>query len=178
MVYNPFKLLYYRYIKAKRNRVPDIRLVAWKISGSNSQESNQDNNYKTNVPIYATLIGTFGTLIVVTLCCLVFTYFTEKSDESSKGGPYSVFIIISAIHLPLVLALTISHHRKTNQVAPLVPTTLQFHEENEKSPSEKSRSPSPETSQREINVSKEAEKSKGILGEPGIQSSGKTIFIT
>ena len=166
-------------MKAKRNRVPDIRLVAWKVSGSNSQEShNQDNNYKTNVPIYATLIGTFGTLIVVTLCCLVFTYFTEKSDDSSKGGPYSVFIIFSAIHLPLVLALTISHHRKTNQVAPLVPTTLQFHEENEKSPSEKSKSPSPETSQRETNVSKEAEKSKGILGEPGIQSSGKTIFIT
>ena len=164
-------------MKAKRNRVPDIRLVPWKVSGSN-QESNQDDNYKTNVPIYATLIGTFGTLIVVTLCSLVFTYFTEKSDETSKGGPYSVFIIISAIHLPLVLALTISHHRKTNQVAPLVPTTLQFHEENDKSPSEKSKSPSPETSQREINVSKEAEKSKGILGEPGIQSSGKTIFIT
>ena len=128
-------------------------------------------NYKTNVPIYATLIGTFGTLIVVTLCCLVFTYFTEKSDESSKGGPYSVFIIISAIHLPLVLALTISHHRKTNQVVPLVPKTLQFHEENEESPS-------PETSQSETNLSKVVEKSKGILGEPGIQSSGKTIFIT
>ena len=164
-------------MKAKRNRVQDIKLVPWKVSGSN-QESNQDDNYKTNVPIYATLIGTFGTLIVVTLCCLVFTYFTEKSDESTKGGPYSVFIIISAIHLPLVLALTISHHRKTNQVAPLVPTTLQFHEENEKSPSEKSKSPSPETSQREKIVSKEAEKSKGILGQPGIQSSGKTIFIT
>ena len=111
-------------MKAKRNRVPDIRLVAWKVSGSNSQESNnQDDNYKTNVPIYATLIGTCGTLIVVTLCCLVFTYFTEKSDDSSKGGPYSVFIIFSAIHLPLVLALTISHHRKTNQVVPLVPKT-------------------------------------------------------
>ena len=166
-------------MKAKRNRVPDIRLVAWKVSGSNSQESNnQDDNYKTNVPIYATLIGTCGTLIVVTLCCLVFTYFTEKSDDSSKGGSYSVFIIISGIHLPLVLVLTISHHRKTNQVAALVPTTLQFHEENVKSPSEKSKSPSPETSQRETNVSKEAEKSKGILGEPGIQSSGKTIFIT
>ena len=165
-------------MKAKRNRVPDIRLVAWKVSGSNSQESNQDNNYKTNVPIYATLIGTFGTLIVVTLCCLVFTYFTEKSDDSSKGGSYSVFIIISGIHLPLVLVLTISHHRKTNQVAALVPTTLQFHEENEKSPSETSKYLSPETSQRKTNIPKEAEKSKGILGEPGIQSSGKTIFIT
>ena len=164
-------------MKAKRNRVQDIKLVPWKVSGSN-QESNQDDNYKTNVPIYATLIGTFGTLIVVTLCCLVFTYFTEKSDESTKGGPYSVFIIISAIHLPLVLALTISHHRKTNQVAPLVPTTLQFHEENEKSPSEKSKSPSPETSQRKTNASKVVEKSKGTLGEPGIQSSGKTVFIT
>ena len=166
-------------MKAKRNRVPDIRLEAWKVSGSNSQESNdQDGNYKTNVPIYATLIGTFGTLIVVTLCCLVFVYFTEKSDESSKGGPYSVFIVISAIHLPLVLALTISHHRKTNQVAPLVPTTLQFHEENEISPSWKSKSPSPETSQRRKEITKEAEKSKGILGEPEIQSSGKTIYIT
>ena len=166
-------------MKAKRNRVSDIRLVAWKVSGSNSQESNnQDDNYKTNVPINATLIGTFGTLIVVTLCCLVFTYFTEKSDKTSKGGPYSVFIIVSAIHLPLVLALTISHHRKTNQLVPLVPTTLQFHEENEKSPCEKLKSPSPETSQTESNVSKVVEKSKGILGEPGIQSSGKTIYIT
>jgi hypothetical protein len=47
MVYNLFKLLHYRYMKAKRNRASDIRLVAWKVLGSNSQESNNpDDNYK------------------------------------------------------------------------------------------------------------------------------------
>ena len=56
-------LMLYKFVKEKRNRRGEVRLVSWKVPRTSS-ESNQDNNYKTNVPIYATLIGTLGTAFV------------------------------------------------------------------------------------------------------------------
>ena len=51
------------------------------------------------------------------------------SNEDINGGPYTILVIISTIHLPLVLGFTIKHHKKTNKVNPIVPKTLQFHED-------------------------------------------------
>ena len=51
------------------------------------------------------------------------------SNENINGGPYTILVIISTIHLPLVLGFTIKHHKKTNKVNPIVPKTLQFHED-------------------------------------------------
>ena len=75
------------------------------------------------------MIGTLST--VITLVCGIFAikYF---DDSDLNGGPYSCLIILSTIHLPLILSLTIKHHkRQTTKVAPTLPKTLQFHEENE-----------------------------------------------
>ena len=47
------------------------------------------------------------------------------------GGYYGILILFGTMHLPLVLTLTIKHNKKTQKVAPMVPKTLQFHEENE-----------------------------------------------
>ena len=47
-----------------------------------------------------------------------------------KGLPYGIFVLGSAFYMPLVLTLTIKHHRKkSNQVASMIPMTLQFHED-------------------------------------------------
>ena len=74
------------------------------------------------------MIGTLST--VITLVCGIFAikYF---DDSDLNGGPYSCLIILSTIHLPLILSLTIKHHKnQTTKVAPTLPKTLQFHEEN------------------------------------------------
>ena len=115
-------LLLNKFMKEKRNRGGEVRLVAWKVPRTSS-ESYQDDNYKTNVPIYATLIGTLGTATYTVASICVFQYY-------EKGLPYGIFVLGSAFYMPLVLTLTIKHHRKkSNQVASMVPMTLQFHED-------------------------------------------------
>ena len=52
----------HQYMWKKRNRGRnEVQLVAWRVS----PPSNQDDNYKTNVPINATLIGTTTTLVII-----------------------------------------------------------------------------------------------------------------
>ena len=117
-----------RYMKIKRNRGVEVKLVAWKVPSSN-QTCVQDDNYKTNVPINATMIGTLGTVVTFGCAISAIKYF---DDSDLNGGPYSFMIIFSTIHLPLILSLTIKHHKKqTTKVAPTLPRTLQFHEEND-----------------------------------------------
>ena len=117
-----------RYMKLKRNRGVEVKLVAWKVPSSN-QTCVQDDNYKTNVPINATMIGTLSTVITFGFSISAIKYF---DDSDLNGGPYSCMIILSTIHLPLILSLTIKHHKKqTTKVAPTLPRTLQFHEEND-----------------------------------------------
>jgi len=116
-----------RYMKSKRNRGVIVKLVAWNLPSSN-QTCVQDDNYKTNVPINATMIGTLSTVITFGCGISAIKYF---DDSDLNGGPYSCLIILSTIHLPLILSLTIKHHKKQNtKVAPTLPKTLQFHEEN------------------------------------------------
>ena len=117
-----------RYMKLKRNRGIEVKLVAWKVPSSN-QTCVQDDNYKTNIPINATMIGTLSTVITFVCGISAIKYF---DDSDLNGGPYSCLIILSTIHLPLILSLTIKHHKKqTTKVAPTLPRTLQFHEEND-----------------------------------------------
>ena len=127
-----------RYMKLKQNRGIEVKLVAWKVPSTN-QARDQDDNYKTNIPINATLIGTLETVITFGLAILAFKYF---DDSDLNGGPYSCMIILSTIHLPLILSLTIKHHKKqTTKVAPTLPRTLQFHEENEEPSGQHEESP-------------------------------------
>ena len=79
------------------------------------------------------MIGTSGTIITLVIGICAFNYF---NDENMNGGPYSILVAVSTIHLPLVLTLTIKHHRKTRKVEPILPMTLQFHEENGDTPDE------------------------------------------
>ena len=117
-----------RYMKLKRNRGVEVKLVPWKVPSSN-QTCVQDDNYKTNVPINATMIGTFVTVMTFGFSISAIKYF---DDSDLNGGPYSCMIILSTIHLPLILSLTIKHHKKqATKVAPTLPRTLQFHEEND-----------------------------------------------
>jgi hypothetical protein len=117
-------LLLNKFMKEKRNRGGEVRLVAWKVPRTSS-ESNQDDNYKTNVPIYATLIGTLGTAACTVASICIFQYY-------EKGLPYGIFVLGSAFYMPLVLTLTIKHHRKkSNRVASMIPMTLQFHQDND-----------------------------------------------
>ena len=117
-----------RYMKLKRNRGVEVKLVAWKVPSSN-QTCVQDDNYKSNVPINATMIGTLSTVITFVCGISAIKYF---DDSDLNAGPYSCLIIFSTIHLPLILSLTIKHHKKqTTKVAPTLPRTLQFHEEND-----------------------------------------------
>ena len=115
-----------RYMKSKRNRGVEVKLVAWKVPSSN-QTCVQDDNYKTNVPINATMIGTLSTVITFGCGISAIKYF---DDSDLNGLSNSCLIILSTIHLPLILSLTIKHHKKqTSKVAPTLPKTLQFHEE-------------------------------------------------
>ena len=119
-----FNFFFPRYLKAKRNRSGEIRLAPWNIS--NQVSSNQDDNYKTNVPINATLIGSFGTAVYMVLGILIVN---NLDNEGSNAGLYSILVIITTIHLPLVLAFTIKYNKKNNKVTPIIPQTLQFHED-------------------------------------------------
>ena len=111
-------------MKAKRNRSGEIRLAPWNIS--NQVSSNQDDNYKTNVPINATLIGSFATVVYVVFGALIVN---DSDIEGSSAGLYSILVIITTIHLPLVLAFTIKYNKKNNKVQPTIPQALQFHED-------------------------------------------------
>ena len=106
----------------KRSRNGGDQLVAWKIS------SNQDNNYKTNVPINATLISTIaaGVSLFATIWMGIFL----ENDILTKVS-YSIVVTVSAFQMPMVVAFTVKHHKKTSTVSPVVPSTLQFHEQEE-----------------------------------------------
>ena len=97
----------------KRNSGHGDTLTPWRVS------SNQDNNYKTNVPINATLISAAAT--TVTTVFLIFRFIGSQI--------YAVWFVASAVQMPLVLAFTIKHHKKTSKINPVVPRTLQFHED-------------------------------------------------
>ena len=95
-------------------------IIPWRVS------SNEEGNYKTNVPINATLIGaattTFGT--IGTILRSLFNESTTIFRVISICG-----LVTSVIQVPLVLACTIKHHKKTSKINPVVPKTLQFHED-------------------------------------------------
>ena len=124
-------------MKAKRNQSSGASLARW--TKSNQVSSNQEENYRSNVPIYATLIGAFVTTLNLIFAPLILRFLDNK--DISKGGLYySILVMISTIHLPLVLAFTIKYNKKNNIVAPIVPGTLQFHEDKEECHEEKSES--------------------------------------
>ena len=106
----------------KRIKNGGDQLAAWKVS------SNQDNNYKTNVPINATLISTIAA--GVSLFAIIWMGIFLENEILTKLT-YGVVIIVSAFQMPLVVAFTVKHHKKTSTVNHVVPCTLQFHEEEE-----------------------------------------------
>ena len=88
--------------------------------------SNQEGNYKTNVPINATLIGAAST--TVSTVFIIFRSLFSESDNIAKTI-YIGCLVGSVLQIPLVLAFTIKHHKKTSKINPVVPRTLQFHED-------------------------------------------------
>ena len=107
-----------RYLIHKRSSGHGDTITPWRVS------SNQDNNYKTNVPINATLIGAVAT--IVTTIFLIHRFIV--SDTLFKVI-FVVWFIASAVQMPLILAFTIKHHKNTSKNNPVVPRTLQFHED-------------------------------------------------
>ena len=108
-----------RYLIHKRSSGHGDTITPWRVS------SNQDNDYKTNVPINATLIGAITTTIFATISLI---YRFILSDTLFKVN-FVVWFIASAVQMPLVLAFTIKHHKNTSKFNPIVPRTLQFHED-------------------------------------------------
>ena len=104
-------------MKKKRNSGrSDYTLTPWRVS------SNQDNNYKTNVPINATLIGSVAT-IVITLGVIFRSLFSESTTI------LAIFSLVAAMfQIPLVLAFTIKHQNNTAKINPVVPKMFQFHD--------------------------------------------------
>ena len=88
--------------------------------------SNQEGNYKTNVPINATLIGATSTTVGTVI--IIFRSLFSESDNIAKTI-YIGCLVGSVLQIPLVLAFTIKHHKKTSKINPVVPRTLQFHED-------------------------------------------------
>ena len=80
----------------------------------------------TNVPINATLIGAAATT-VGTIFIIIRSLFSE-SDIITRVI-YASRLVPSVIQIPLVLAFTIKHHKKTSKINPVVPKMLQFHED-------------------------------------------------
>ena len=101
----------------KRNSGRSDTITPWRVS------SNQDDNYKTNVPINATLIGSVAT-IVVTLGVIFRSMFSESTTILAICT-----LVAGMFQIPLVLAFTIKHQNKTSKINPLVPKTLQFHDD-------------------------------------------------
>ena len=107
----------HRFLKKKRNSgCSDNTIIPWRVS------SNQDNNYKTNVPINATLIGSVAT-IVITLGVISRSLFSESTTILAICS-----LAAGMFQIPLVLAFTIKHQNKTSKINPVVPKTLQFHD--------------------------------------------------
>ena len=107
-----------RFLKKKRNSgCSDNTIIPWRVS------SNQDNNYKTNVPINATLIGSVAT-IVITLGVISRSLFSESTTILAICS-----LAAGMFQIPLVLAFTIKHQNKTSKINPVVPKTLQFHDD-------------------------------------------------
>ena len=105
-----------RYLVQKRKNGGGDSIVPWKIS------SNHEDNYKTNVPINATLIGS-----TVTAVSTVYFILSRIFANDIIALIISCFgLIASAIQIPLVLVFTIKH-KNTSKVNPVVPRTLQFH---------------------------------------------------
>ena len=102
----------------KRSNGHGDTITPWRVS------SNQDNNYKTNVPINATLIGAVATIFLY----IFLIYRFIRSDTFYKVI-FVVWFVASIFQMPLVLAFTIKHHKKTSKINPVVPRTLQFHED-------------------------------------------------
>ena len=100
----------------KRNSGHSETITPWRVS------SNQDNNYKTYVPINATLIGSVAT-IVVTLGVIFRSLFSESTTILAM-----ITLVAGMLQIPLVLAFTIKHQNKTSKINPVVPKTLQFHD--------------------------------------------------
>ena len=108
----------------KRNNGGGDQLVPWRVS------SNQNENYKTNVPINATIISTLavGGAVLVSVLIPKFLQYVALMDVT-----YCIVILISTFQMPLVVAFTVKHRKKASKVNPNLPKTLQFHEEDEKS---------------------------------------------
>ena len=105
-------------MKKKRNSgCSDNTIIPWRVS------SNQDNNYKTNVPINATLIGSAAT-IVITLGVICRSLFSESTTILAICS-----LAAGMFQIPLVLAFTIKHQNKTSKINLVVPKTLQFHDD-------------------------------------------------
>ena len=104
----------------KRKTGHDDTIIPWRVS------SNQEGNYKTNVPINATLIGAGSTSV-----CTVFTIFMSLFRESDNivKTIHIGCLVTSVLQIPLVLAFIIKHNKKTSKINPVVPRTLQFHED-------------------------------------------------
>jgi hypothetical protein len=107
-----------RYLIHKRNSGHGDTITPWRVS------SNQDNNYKTNVPINATLIGAVATIVPN-----VFLIYRFIESDTLFKVIHVVWLVASAVQMPLVLAFTIKNHKKTSKINPVVPRTLQFHED-------------------------------------------------
>ena len=108
-----------RFLIKKRKSGQGDAVIPWRVT------SNRDDNYKTNVPINATLIGSVAT-IVVTLGVIFRSLFSEST---------TIVVLFSLVagmfQIPLVLAFTIKHHNKTSNINSVVPKTLQFHDNEE-----------------------------------------------
>ena len=104
----------------KRNIGLGDTITPWRVS------SNQEGNYKTNVPINATLIGAAAT--TVSTIFIIFRSLFGESDTIMTIMT-TVWLVASVIQIPLVLAFTIKHQKKKSKINPVVPKTLQFHDD-------------------------------------------------
>ena len=109
----------HRYLIHKQNSGHGDTITPWRVS------SNQDNNYKTNVPINATMIGTMASIVPIVLHLPRFI----GLDLYSESFMLFALLLARAVQMPLVLAFTIKHHKKASKINPVVPRALQFHED-------------------------------------------------
>ena len=109
----------HRYLRRKQNSDHGNTITPWRVS------SNQDINYKTNVPINATMIGTVASIVPT----IFHLYRFIGPDFYSQSFMLFVLLLARAVQMPLVLAFTIKHHKNTSKFNPIVPRTLQFHED-------------------------------------------------
>ena len=103
-------------MRQKRNNSSGDQIVQWRVS------TNQENSYQSKVPINATLIS--ATFAAIAIISLIFWIMYQDI--------YAVFlnatmITINALQLPLAIAFTTKHQKKTSKINPIVPRTLQFH---------------------------------------------------